>query len=58
MTLSGREVLGSDLACQGFEAPMDNGAVTVRKNRVLPLKARIVGATGTPVGDTDLVALR
>jgi len=28
--------------CQGFDAPLDSGAVTVRKSRALPLKAQLL----------------
>ncbi|MEJ8569673.1 right-handed parallel beta-helix repeat-containing protein [Elongatibacter sediminis] len=38
----------------GFEAPMDNGPVSVKKNRVLPLKCLILDDQGSPV--TDIVA--
>lgn len=34
--------------CQGFDAPMNFGPVTVKKNRVLPLKAALL-SSGTPV---------
>lgn len=44
------------LECVGFDAPMDQGPVTVRKNRVLPLKARLYFNDGSLVTDTDLVA--
>jgi len=44
------------LACSGFEPPMDNGPVTVRKNKVLPLKAQLVDNGGTFLTDLDLVS--
>lgn len=44
------------LTCQGFEPPMDAGAVQVKKNRVLPLKAQLLDDTATPITDTDLSA--
>ena len=37
--------------CVGFEPPMDNGTVKVKKNRVLPLKAEIMDSSGNPVTD-------
>ena len=41
-------------SCVGFEPPMDNRIVKVKKNRVLPLKAEIVDSDGNPVTDADL----
>ena len=41
-------------ACIGFDAPMDRGPVTVRKHRVLPLKARVLDADGVELDDLDL----
>lgn len=43
-------------SCSGFEPPMDNGAVTVKKNRALPLKAQLLDETGTPLTDADIIA--
>lgn len=42
--------------CIGFEPPMDNGPVTVKKNRALPLKAVLNDASGLPITNTDIVA--
>ena len=47
-------VLG--LECAGFEAPLDDGPVTVKKNKVLPLKAELLDSDGFPVTDEDLDA--
>lgn len=44
------------LSCSGFEPPMDNGPVKVKKNRMLPLKAQLFDAEGLPVTDADIVA--
>lgn len=44
------------LECVGFEPPMVKGAVTVKKNRVLPLKAQLVDAEGYAVTDGDIPA--
>jgi len=44
------------LSCAGFDAPMENGPVKVKKNRVLPLKAQILDAEGFVVGDQDIAA--
>jgi concanavalin A-like lectin/glucanase superfamily protein len=41
--------------CSGFESPMDSGPVTVKKNRVLPLKAQLFNANGDLVTDADIV---
>lgn len=43
------------LVCQGFEPPMDNGPVTVKKNRVLPFKATLLKGSA-PVTNLDIVA--
>jgi hypothetical protein len=43
------------LACQGFEPPMDKGPVTVKKNKVLPLKATLLDGS-VPVTNLDIVA--
>jgi hypothetical protein len=44
------------LSCSGFEPPMDQGAVKVKKNRVLPLKAELLDGDGYPVTDADITA--
>ncbi len=44
------------LTCQGFEPPADVGPLTVKGNRVLPLKARLVDQLGLFVTGSDLVA--
>ena len=43
------------LACEGFEPPMDNGPVTVKKNKVLPLKATLLDGS-VPITNLDIVA--
>ena len=40
----------------GFQSPMDKGPVTVKKNRVLPLKAEFLDENGIPVTDLDVTA--
>lgn len=44
------------LSCVGFEPPMDQLAVTVNKNRALPLKAQLIDSHGTPITAADLPA--
>ena len=39
-----------------FKAPMDKGAVKVKKNRVLPLKVELLDKDGNPVTDADISA--
>ncbi len=48
--------LAPTYACLGFGPPMDNGPVTVRSSRALPLKATLVASTGIPVDGEDIVA--
>ena len=43
-------------SCVGFNSPMGNGPVKVKKNRVLPLKAQIFDEDSFVVGDQDIVA--
>ena len=43
-------------ACAGFEPPLADGPVTVKKNRVLPLKAELVDGDGFVLEDGDLTA--
>jgi len=43
-------------SCLGFEPPMDKGAVTVKKNRVLPFKAELIDLDGNPVTDADILS--
>ena len=43
------------LTFQGFEAPMNKGLVTVKKNRVLPLKVRLLD-DNTPVTNSYIIA--
>jgi len=43
--------------CSGFESPMDQGPVTVKKNRALPLKAQLLDENGSLTTDADIVAL-
>jgi hypothetical protein len=44
------------LSCSGFESPMNNGPVKVKKNRVLPFKALLKNSAGYEIGSFDLVA--
>ena len=44
------------LTCLGFEAPMDGGVVTVKKNRVLPLKAQLFDGDGFEITDFDITS--
>ena len=44
------------LSCIGFEPPLASGPVSVRKKRVLLLKAQLLDADGMLVTDLDLVA--
>lgn len=46
-----------NLSCEGFEPPMDQGAVTVgnsQKRQVLPLLAQLKRSDGSVVANTDL----
>jgi hypothetical protein len=43
------------VTCIGFEPPMDKGAVKVKKNRVLPLKAQLL-ADGQALTDAEIIA--
>jgi hypothetical protein len=45
------------LTCNGFEPPMANYPVTVKKNRALPLKAELFDADGFALTDSDFTAL-
>ena len=50
-------VIANKITCEGFEAPLDQGPVTVRgRNRALPLKAELHDALGNPMTDADLGA--
>ncbi len=42
------------LTCEGFEPPLAGGPVRVKKNRVLPHKARLSGHDGMEVTDLEL----
>jgi len=42
------------LTCMGFLSPMNRGPVKVRNSRVLPLKASLFHADGSPVTDAEL----
>ena len=60
--LSGTEIADlanppASLDCSGFQSPFDNGLVTVRKNRALPLKAELFDADGFAITDPDIAAL-
>jgi hypothetical protein len=52
--ISGVLVVPPALSCVGFDAPLDGGAVTVKKNRVLPLKGRLVDGAGQLVDDLGI----
>jgi len=43
-------------SCLGFENPMGKGPVTVKKNRVLPLKAQLIDQYGDLIIDTDVAS--
>jgi len=43
-------------SCLGFENPMGKGPVTVKKNRVLPLKAQLIDQYGGLIIDTDVAS--
>jgi hypothetical protein len=43
-------------SCIGFDPPMDKGAVKVKKNRVLPLKAQLLDDNGNLLTDLDIAA--
>jgi hypothetical protein len=49
-------VSNNDLSCIGFEPPMDQGPVTVKKSRALPLKAMLADTSGNLLTDTQLGA--
>jgi hypothetical protein len=44
------------LDCFGFDSPLDSGPVTVKKHRVLPLRAKLVDADGFPVTPFEIVS--
>lgn len=44
------------LSCEGFEPPMANGPVTVKKNRALPLKAELSDPDSNAITATDISA--
>jgi hypothetical protein len=43
-------------SCLGFENPMGKGPVTVKNNRVLPLKAQLIDQYGDLIIDTDIAS--
>ena len=43
-------------SCSGFQAPLANGSVKVKKNRVLPVKAELVDADNFILTDADIVS--
>lgn len=52
-----KEVPPPTLACVGFDSPMDNPPVSVKKNRALPLKATLLfDESGFLVTDSDIVS--
>ena len=48
--------LGPKIACEGFEPPLADGPVTVKKNRVLPLKAELIDGDGFVLTENDLAS--
>jgi hypothetical protein len=40
--------------CLGFDPPLASGPVTVKKNRVLPLKAQLLDSNNNPITDVDI----
>lgn len=44
------------LSCVGFEPPLEDGPVTVKKNRALPLKAQLLDSDSILVTDSDIVS--
>ncbi len=48
--------VGPEFECVGFEPPMDNPPVTVKKNRALPLKATLFDEFEFLVTDMDVVS--
>ena len=51
------EVPLPDYVCSGFQSPLDNGAVTVKRSRALPLKAELFDSDGVPTTDLEVTAL-
>ena len=43
-------------SCSGFDPPMASGPVTVKKNRVLPLKAELLDGGGNAITDLDVAS--
>lgn len=57
LNIVGTNIVGKPIiSCVGFEPPMANYPVTVKKNRALPLKAELFDAEGSPVFGSDLIA--
>lgn len=50
------EAIAPEMACVGFESPIDTSPVTVKKNRALPLKASLYDIYGSLVSDSNLAA--
>jgi hypothetical protein len=53
---TGQPVCTQVYSCTGFESPLANGPVTVKKNRVLPVKAQIFNSNDSLITDTEIVA--
>ncbi len=53
----GLAVVSEPISCVGFEPPLASGPVTLKKNRVLPLKAQLLDGAGNIVTDSDIAAL-
>lgn len=49
--------LYTPVSCTGFQSPMANGPVTVKKNRALPMKAELYDPDGYSMTATDITAL-
>jgi len=43
-------------SCLGFDPPVHEGAVRVKKNRVIPFKAELIDSDGYPITDVDIIA--
>lgn len=50
------ELTSQVYGCVGFDAPADGGAIKVKKNRVIPLKAQLVDSLGMPLTDADVTS--
>jgi hypothetical protein len=50
------EVIVPMYNCVGFDPPADRSRIGIRKNRVVPLKAQLLGEDGLPLSDADVAA--